>query len=126
MRVVALLASHNRCEATLACLQSYFSQELPPSIVLQAVLVDDASIDDTAQAVRRAFPAVAVVDGTGALYWAGGMARAEQAALAFRADFLLWLNDDVVLDNDALAAPPIHRAGGRRWAMHRRRGGSRS
>ena len=61
MRVVASRTSHNRREATLACLQSYFSQRLPPSIVLQAVLVDDASTDDTAQAVRRAFPAVAVV-----------------------------------------------------------------
>ena len=83
LRGVALLTSHNRCEATIACLQSYYSQRLPPSIVLEAVLVDDRSVDDTEQLVRRTFPAVSVISGTGALYWAGGMAHGRKHGYDF-------------------------------------------
>ena len=71
--------------------------------MLEAVLVDDASVDDTEQVVRRTFPAVSVISGTGALYWAGGMAHAENTAMTLNADYLLWLNDDVTLNQDALA-----------------------
>lgn len=102
MRTTAILASHNRREKTLRCLRSYFDQEVEPGMVLEAVLLDDASSDGTAEAVRDRFPAVQVLGGTGDLYWAGGMALAERAALVTNPDFLLWLNDDVVLDQGAL------------------------
>ena len=100
--MVAILASHDRRERTLACLKSYFRQEMPALATLTAVLVDDASADGTAEAVRREYAAVEVIAGNGELYWAGAMALAERAALAREPDYLLWLNDDVVLDRDAL------------------------
>ena len=46
-RVVAILTAHDRREMTLACLHSYFSQEVP-GIELRAVLLDDGSSDGTA------------------------------------------------------------------------------
>ena len=57
MRITALLASHNRRPKTLACLSSYFAQEVPDDVTLSAVLVDDGSTDGTADAVRERFPA---------------------------------------------------------------------
>jgi len=100
--VTAILASHNRREKTLACLASYFAQEVGPAICLRAVLVDDASSDGTPAAVGERFPSVEVIAGSGSLYWAGAMALAERVAMKSLPDFLLWLNDDVVLDSRAV------------------------
>ena len=36
------------------------------------------------------------------MYWAGGMAAAENRALDWEPDYFLWLNDDVILLEDAL------------------------
>lgn len=103
MRVVALLTSHNRRDATLRCLRSYFSQEINAPVALTAVLVDDASTDGTPAQVRREFPEVHVVQGSGCLYWAGGMALAQRVAASSDPDYFLWLNDDVRLSCDALS-----------------------
>lgn len=100
--VTALLTCHNRREGTLRCLRSFFGQQIP-GVRLDAVLVDDGSSDGTAAAVRTELPAVELVAGSGGLYWAGGMALAQQEAALREPDFLLWLNDDVVLDDGALA-----------------------
>jgi GT2 family glycosyltransferase len=100
--VAAILASHNRREKTLACLASYFGQAIDPSVRLRAVLVDDASSDGTGAAVRERFPDVEVMEGSGNLFWAGAMALAERTAMKHPLDFLLWLNDDVLLDREAL------------------------
>ena len=102
MNVTAILACHNRRDVTLRCLASYFGQAHQPGIQLDAVLVDDGSTDGTAEAVLRSFPNVEVVAGDGTLYWAGAMALAERIARRQDPDYLLWLNDDVVLDPKAL------------------------
>jgi len=102
MRIVAILTSHNRREKTLACLLSYLDQALRSSANLDAVLVDDGSSDGTAEAVRNLRSSVTVIRGAGDLYWAGGMALAEKDALRRAPDYLLWLNDDVILDRDAV------------------------
>ena len=99
-RVTVLMTSFNRREQTLACLRSLFDME--GHAALHVVLVDDASSDGTAEAVREAFPDVTLVEGTGALYWAGGMRLAFERAWEQAFDYLLWLNDDVVLASDAV------------------------
>ena len=103
MRVTAILASHNRRAHTLDCLDSYFAQEVGPGDSLSAVVVDDGSVDGTAHAVRERHPGAKVILGDGSLFWAGGMALAEEVAWVDEPDYLLWLNDDVVLDSDALS-----------------------
>jgi GT2 family glycosyltransferase len=103
MKITAIAASYNRRTRTLACLASYFAQDIGPSVTLTAVLVDDASTDGTAEAVRTVFPSTRVIGGTGNLFWASAMAVAEREAFSNNPDFLLWLNDDVVLDRDALS-----------------------
>jgi GT2 family glycosyltransferase len=100
-RLVALLACHNRKDRTLACLRSLFDQDQTAHDI-EAIVVDDGSNDGTAGAVEALFPSVEVIRGDGALYWARSMALAEERALARAPDYLLWLNDDVVLDRRAL------------------------
>jgi GT2 family glycosyltransferase len=103
MRITAILTCHNRREKSLACLRSYFDQRIPDSFALDAVLVDDGSSDGTVEAVRALGKPVVIIRGAGDLYWAAGMALAEERAKQSSPDYLLWLNDDGVLDLDALA-----------------------
>jgi GT2 family glycosyltransferase len=86
---------------TLRCLRSYFGQSVA-DVALKAVIVDGGSQDGTASAVSREFDDADVVRGGNDLYWAGAMWTAEQRALAREPDYILWLNDDVALDDDAL------------------------
>ena len=102
MKVTAILACHNRRASTLECLDSYFAQVVDDALELDAVLVDDGSTDGTGEAVRDRFPQTHVVAGSGDLFWAGGMEVAERVAVAEDPDYLLWLNDDVILDPGAL------------------------
>jgi glycosyltransferase involved in cell wall biosynthesis len=100
-RVNAILTAHDRRDLTLACLRSFFAQNVPRT-ELRAVVVDDGSSDGTADAVSEAFPAAEVITGTGDLFWARGMATAEAVAVQGAPDYLLWLNDDVSLYPGAL------------------------
>lgn len=99
-KVTVLMTSYNRRDQTLACLRSLSSCDVHAR--LRLILVDDCSSDGTAEAVLSAFPDVTLIEGTGALYWAGGMRLAFARAWEEPFDHLLWLNDDVVLAEDAL------------------------
>ena len=99
--VVALIACHNRKDRTVACLTSLFSQHVAGHYI-EAVLIDDGSSDGTADAARAVSERVDVIRGDGSLFWAGAMALAEQRAMSRLPDYLLWLNDDVVLYGDAI------------------------
>ena len=101
-KVTAILTSHNRCAKTVACLRSYFAQDAPHRVVLDAVLVDDGSCDGTTEAVRGLGSPTSIVSGSGNLYWSRGMALAEEHAVSRGCDYLLWLNDDVVLDENSV------------------------
>jgi GT2 family glycosyltransferase len=100
-RVTALLTTFNRRSRSLDCLEALLNQHRP-GCVLDVVLVDDASRDGTVDAIRARFPMVRLIDGSGELYWSGGMRVAQQVAMATDPDALLWLNDDVLLEPDAL------------------------
>jgi GT2 family glycosyltransferase/glycosyltransferase involved in cell wall biosynthesis len=99
--ISVLLTCHNRREHTLVCLESLRATAIP-GITVDVHLVDDASNDGTAEAVAAAYPDVEIHRGTGDLFWGGGMRLAFTRAVPTRPDYLLWLNDDVVLEPDAL------------------------
>lgn len=101
--VTALLTCHNRRELTLECLASFFGQDVQ-DVRLACVVCDDGSTDGTAEAIAAAHPdRVELIPGDGELYWAAGMALAERQAMHMSPDYLLWLNDDTILDPHALA-----------------------
>lgn len=101
-RLAVLMACHNRVETTLSCLARLMPQIGDESRVF---LIDDGSNDGTGTRVRSKFPSVQVVDGNGTLYWAKGMRRSWEAAVGERSDWdaYLWLNDDTMLNGDAIA-----------------------
>lgn len=101
-RLAALLTCYNRKAKTLECLDALFQQEDLAKTALDVYLVDDGSTDGTGEAVKKAYPEVKVMQGTGSLFWNGGMRLAFEAAIAQDYDGYLWLNDDTILYPDAL------------------------
>ena len=101
--IAVLLTCYNRREKTLNCLKSLFNCQLPENHTLVVYLVDDDSSDGTSKAVRNDFPKVNVISGNGNLFWNKGMRLAwETASQTNDYDFYLWLNDDTILDNNAI------------------------
>ena len=102
MIIAILMTCYNRREKTIACLDSiqqtvhHFSNQ----IILHVFLTDDGCTDGTADAIRKkeySIP-VHVLQGTGDLYWNGGMILAWKTAIkSGKYDGYLWINDDITL-----------------------------
>jgi GT2 family glycosyltransferase len=103
MKIAILLTVYNRKQKTLACLESITKLLVPEDYVIEVFLVDDGSTDGTGEAVKNQFPQVKVIQGTGNLYWNGGMRLAwDTAAKTKDYDYYFWLNDDTLLSKNAL------------------------
>lgn len=102
MQIAVLMTCHNRREITLRCLESLYAQKLPNGVSFNIFLVDDGCTDGTGAAVKAAYPDINVIQGTGDLFWCNGMRLAWDHAAKEDPDYYLWLNDDVVLYEDAI------------------------
>ena len=102
LSVAVLMTCYNRVLKTCNCLQALFTQDLYSNILLKVFLVDDASSDGTSQQVRHKFPQVHMIQGSGNLYWCGGMRLAWSVAAKSDPDFYLLLNDDTHLLPNAI------------------------
>lgn len=102
IRIAALMACHNRVASTTQSVRSLKAQTVP-GVSVDLFLVDDGSHDGTAQAVLDILPDATILAGDGNLFWCGGVRWAFQEAMAKGYDFYLWLNDDTMLDQGALA-----------------------
>ncbi len=101
--IKALLAAHNRRNSTLQSLARLYGQRgNGESFDLLVVLTDDGSTDGTGDAVAEQFPQTRVVRGDGSLFWCGGMCYAYEQSKDIPADFILLLNDDTYLYDDAI------------------------
>lgn len=103
--VAAVVLSWNRREDTLACLRSLAAADPAPDVVV----VDNASSDGTAEAVRRAFPWIHLIENPSNLGFAEGNDVGIRHALAHGADHVLVLNNDTEVD-PAFLAPLLDEA----------------
>jgi GT2 family glycosyltransferase len=76
------------------------------NVTASFTVFDDGSTDGTSTALANLQTEVRQLRGDGSAFWAQSMARAEQDVLENQScadeDFLVWLNDDVRLDETAL------------------------
>lgn len=106
MRKIAILITcYNRKEKTIKCIESLHRTYLECDCRLEIVvyLTDDGCTDGTADAIRALTLVfrVVILQGSGSLYWNGGMLNSWNAAMLDGGyDGYLWLNDDTVVMRD--------------------------
>jgi GT2 family glycosyltransferase len=102
-KIAVLMTVHNRKGKTLGCLSALQANILSENYELSVFLVNDGCTDGTDKAVVEQFPKVKVIQGDGNLFWNRGMRLAwETAAKVADFDYYIWLNDDVVLYENAI------------------------
>ena len=112
IQIAVLLTCFNRKAKTLSCLHTFYevaqkyNDKVDSESRLQftVFLTDDGCTDGTADAIKEQFKDkdIHILQGTGSLFWCGGMRFAWQAALESKKkwDYFLLLNDDVeFMDN---------------------------
>ena len=100
-RIAVLLTCFNRRDVTKICLERLL--ELRRDV--DVYCVDDKSTDGTFEMIRKFFPEVNLIIGTGNLFWSRGMRLAWEQALNSNKpyDYYFWLNDDLELYENAFA-----------------------
>jgi GT2 family glycosyltransferase len=99
--VTAVVVTYNRRCLLLEALAAVHAQSRPPDAV---IVVDNASSDGTAAAVRARFPSVRLAEMTRNSGGAGGFAAGLALALAGPADLVWLMDDDTVPGPGALEA----------------------
>jgi rhamnopyranosyl-N-acetylglucosaminyl-diphospho-decaprenol beta-1,3/1,4-galactofuranosyltransferase len=100
-RVVAVIVTYNRRELLLESLAAVQAQHRPPDLV---IVVDNASSDGTATAVRGRFPAVRLAELSENYGGAGGFAYGMAQAIGAGAELIWAMDDDTIAEPGALAA----------------------
>lgn len=112
VKIAVLLTCFNRKAKTLSCLGTLYKvlkkyndeRGVESRLDLTVYLTDDGCTDGTSDAIRAEFPdkEIIILQGSGSLFWCGGMCFAWQRALEsdIKWDYFLLLNDDVeLMDN---------------------------
>src|SRR5436305_972089 len=100
-----VIPTHDTQELTLACLGSLFRSAVPG---MEVIVVDDASRDGTAEAVRERFPAAIVLRHEAAERFT----RAANAGLGrAQGEILLLLNSDTEVEAGRPELPVLHHHG---------------
>lgn len=97
--VYVLTLNWNRCEDTLACLDSVSRLDYPNTRLL---LVDNGSTDGTPAVVVQRFPEVEIITNARNLGFAAGCNVGLRHALANGADYVFLLNNDTEVDPSTL------------------------
>lgn len=100
-RVIAVVVTYNRRDLLLEALAAVQAQTRPADAV---IVVDNASTDGTAAAVRRQYPSAGVTELASNTGGAGGFACGMALALDQSADLVWLMDDDTVPEPGALRA----------------------
>jgi GT2 family glycosyltransferase len=101
--ISVLIAVHNRIDFTLSCLNSLYKNNFTNQFVFKIFLLDDNSNDGTKDIIKKYFPEIILLEGTGNLFWSRSMNQLWTIASSLPADYFLWLNNDTILNKNAIS-----------------------
>lgn len=97
--VAVIVLNWNRRDDTLRCLDSLAQSTAVP---FDTLVVDNASSDDSVEAVRSTYPDVRIIENSTNLGYAGGNNVGIEAAMHENYAYVLVLNNDTVVDPAAI------------------------
>lgn len=102
MQITVVLTCFNRKTKTLQCIKSL--AEGNTEFSLRFVVVDDNSLDGTREALDNLEENVELIEGTGNLFWSGGMRKGIDWVFenVTNTEYVLLVNDDVVFRSGIL------------------------
>jgi len=92
-KLAIVIPVHNRSGFTRNCLEHLRNQTVR---TFQTIVVDDGSVDGTAEMIQGDFPEVVLLHGNGSLWWTGATNLGVKVALGAGAAYILTLNDDTL------------------------------
>ncbi len=96
--IAIVIPNLNGVDSISACLDSLISQSQKSEIIV----VDNRSVDDSANLIKTKYPAVTLLEQTRNLGFAGGVNVGIKKAMEDGADFIALFNNDAVADKDWL------------------------
>jgi GT2 family glycosyltransferase len=97
--VTAVVPVYNHKEDTREFLESLRHATYPN---MRVIIIDDGSTDGTEEMILQEYPEVMLVKGDGNLFWTGGANKGIETATKMGADYILWIDNDTVVDPDFL------------------------
>jgi GT2 family glycosyltransferase len=101
LKIAVIIPTHNRVEMLCRCITSVLESGYD---ALTIFVVDDGSTDGTSGMLSVNFPQVHIIHGDGSLWWSGSVNVGIIEALLADIDYILLLNDDVVIDTKAISS----------------------
>jgi len=98
-----IIPTFNRLNYTIICLNSLKRQVNYKE--LNIIVVDDASTDGTKEHIKKHFPKISILEGTGSFFWGGAVHYGVDYVLKIGKpkDWILLVNNDVELSSDAIS-----------------------
>jgi len=100
IKIFIIILNYNNASDTLGCLNSV--GKLKSKHQIKTIVVDNASSDDSVKQIDSTFPKLNLLQAPKNLGFAAGVNLGIKLALKNKADFVLLLNNDALIDNPAL------------------------
>lgn len=100
IKVFIIVLTWNRKDLVLSCLRSL--HKVITKYDLRIVVVDNGSVDNTINTVRKKFPIVKIIENRKNLGWSGGNNVGIKYALRLKAEYVVLLNNDTIITPDCI------------------------
>lgn len=99
-KVFIVILNFNGWENTLECLNSLKKLALPKNVVVESIVIDNASKDGSVKKIKEEFPNVTMIENQVNLGFTGGSNEGARFVLKSGADFVMLLNNDTIVHPD--------------------------
>ena len=99
-KIAVIILNWNRRDLAVECIKSVFASKT--TYKLLPIMVDNNSVDDSVEFVQKYFPKIHVIKNKENLGWSGGNNKGIRYALKQKADYIMLLNNDIILDKNCI------------------------